>query len=365
MKLGWIELTEFRSYPSLRFDPEANVNVLVGANAAGKTNLLEAIAYLGALKSFRNAPEAALVAINGTAAVVRGEIQHGDSASLVEIEIPAAGRRRVQVNRQRLAKTSDLLGHLRIVVFLPDDLDIIKRSPAYRRDFIDDVAVQLWPVAHLDQAEYERALRQRNTLLRQMGRDTDPVTLAVWNERLSEAGAKVMVRRANAMELLSRRVDEAYRALAGDGTPVTFSYDSDWGGSLDTTISAEEHQARLWAALEVAERADKDRRTTTVGLHRDEPMFFLAGRASRTHASQGEQRTLVLSLRLASHHAVDTLTGHPPLLVLDDVFSELDMGRARALAQALPAAQTFITTARDEEVPVEGRRWTVKVGGVA
>ncbi len=365
MRLGWIELTDFRSYRQLRFDPDPSVNVLVGNNATGKTNLLEAIAYLGSLRSFRGAPEAALVQLEAQAAVIRGEVIHGDSSSLVEIELPAAGRRRVQVNRQRLARSSDLLGHLRIVVFLPDDLDVIKRSPSYRRDFIDQVAVQLWPGAHLDQAEYDRALRQRNTLLRQMGRSADAPTLAVWNERLSQAGAKVMARRAQALDRLSERVDDAYRALAGEGTPVSFSYDSDWGGSLDVGISASEHQARLWAALETAEPTDKDRRTTTVGLHRDEPQFFLAGRPSRTHASQGEQRTLVLSLRLATHHAVAALTGLPPLLVLDDVFSELDMARAQALADALPIAQTFITTARDEEVPVAGRRWSVELGRVA
>lgn len=364
MRLGWIELTDFRSYSALRFDPDPSVNVLVGANAAGKTNLLEAIAYLGSLKSFRGAPESALIRLEGPAAIVRGEVEHGESSSLVEIEIPVQGRRRVQVNRQRLARTADLLGHLRIVVFLPDDLDIVKRSPAYRREFIDDVLVQLWPGSYLDQAEYERALRQRNTLLRQMGREADPTTLAVWNERLSLAGAKLMTRRAAAMAMLAEEVDGVYERLAGRGTPVTFGYESEWGGSLDTAVAATEHQARLWAALESAERIDKDRRTSTVGLHRDEPLVFLDGRPSRTHASQGEQRTLVLALRLATHLAVSTLTGLPPLLVLDDVFSELDMDRARALASALPPAQTFITTARDEEVPVAGRRWTVAGGSV-
>ncbi len=365
MRLGWIELTSFRSYTDQRFEPDPSVNVLVGRNATGKTNLLEAIAYLGSLRSFRGAPEAALVQLEAEAAVIRGEVVHGDSSSLVEIEIPAGGRRRVQVNGQRLARSADLLGHLRIVVFLPDDLDVIKRSPSYRRDFVDEVAVQLWPGAHLDQSEYERALRQRNSLLRQMGRSTDPTTLGVWNERLSQAGAKVMGRRAQAFRMLSERVDGAYRDLAGEGTPVTFAYESEWGGSLDTTIAAPEHQAKLWAALEAAEQLDKDRRTTTVGLHRDEPQFFLGGRPARTHASQGEQRTLVLSLRLATHHAVTALTGRPPLLVLDDVFSELDMNRAQALAHALPTAQTFITTARDEEVPVAGRRWSVEPGKVA
>lgn len=365
MILEWIELASFRSYTELTFRPDPSVNVLVGANAIGKTNLLEAVSYLASLRSFRGAPDEALVALGADAAIIRGEVAHRSSTSLVEIELPRQGRRRVQVNRQRLAKTTDLLGHLRMVVFLPDDLDTIKRSPSYRRDFIDAVCVQLWPGSHLDQADYDRALRQRNSLLRQMGRDADPVTLGVWNERLARAGGTVMVRRAKAMELLATHVDAAYQALAGAATPVTIGYESQWGGSLDAGVGAEEWSARLWAALEASERADKDRRTTTVGLHRDEPTFALAGRPSRTHASQGEQRTLVLALRLASHHAVSATAGISPLLVLDDVFSELDLQRARALAEALPQAQTFITTARDEEVPVLGRRWSVTGGGVS
>ena len=364
MKLDWLELTDFRSYPSLQFAPEPTVNVLVGHNGAGKTNLLESVAYLGSLTSFRGAPDSALVSLEAASAVLRGEVQHAGSKSLVEIELPIEGRRRVQVNRQKLTRAADMLGHLRIIVFLPDDLDIVKRSPAYRRDFLDAVCVQLWPVAYLDQQEYERALRQRNSLLRQMGRNTDPTTLGVWNQRLSEAGAKVMIRRHEAIRALSAHVEQAYRALAGEATEIVLGYRSDWGGSVTETHPAEELSARLWAALEHAEATDKDRRTTTVGPHRDEPTFSINGRATRTHASQGEQRTLVLSLRLASHAAVSERVGSPPLLVLDDAFSELDMNRARALAAALPEAQTFITTARDEEVPLEGAHWEVTVGGV-
>jgi len=364
VRLDWLELANFRSYPLLEFAPEPTVNVLVGHNGAGKTNLLEAVAYLGSLTSFRGAPDSALVALEAPSAVLRGEVHHAGSNSLVEIELPVEGRRRVQVNRQRLTRAADMLGHLRIVVFLPDDLDIVKRSPSYRRDFLDAVCVQLWPVAYLDQQEYERALRQRNSLLRQMGRNTDPTTLSVWNQRLSEAGAKIMVRRHEAIEALSTHVEQAYQALAGETTEIVLGYRSEWGGSVTEPSSVEELSARLWASLEEAEATDKDRRTTTVGPHRDEPVFFINGRPTRTHASQGEQRTLVLSLRLASHAAVSERVGSPPLLVLDDVFSELDMNRARALAVALPEAQTFITTARDEEVPLAGARWEVVVGGV-
>ena len=364
MILEWLELASFRSYQELTFRPDPSINILVGPNAIGKTNLLEAVAYLASLKSFRGAPEEALVSLGAPAAIIRGEVEHQRSRSLVEIELPRQGRRRVQVNRQRLARSTDLLGHLRMIVFLPDDLDTIKRSPSYRRNFIDEVCIQMWPGSHLDQSDYERALRQRNTLLRQMGREADPVTLGVWNERLAAAGAKVMIRRARAIEALSAHVKAAYQALASSNITIALGYDSEWGGGLSIDTPEAEWAARLWSALEAAERGDKDRRTTTVGLHRDEPTFALDGRPSRTHASQGEQRTLVLALRLAAHRAVAELAGLSPLLVLDDVFSELDLQRARSLASALPEAQTFITTARHEEVPLLGRRWTVSEGRV-
>jgi DNA replication and repair protein RecF len=364
VRLDWLELTDFRSYTELAFKPEPTINVLVGDNGAGKTNLLEAIAYLGSLSSFRGAPETALVASGATKAVVRGEVNQMGSTSLVEIELPTEGRRRVQVNRQHLTRVGDMLGHLRIVVFLPDDLDIVKRGPSYRRDFLDAVCVQLWPVAFLDQQEYERALRQRNALLRQMGRSTDPATLNVWNQRLSEAGAKVMIRRYEAVAAISEHTKTAYRALTTEPSRIQIGYRSNWGGSVVDQLPVEDLTARLWAALEEAETTDKDRRVTTVGPHRDEPLLFINGQPTRTHASQGEQRTLILSLRLASHAAISERVGSPPLLILDDVFSELDIGRARSLAAALPNAQTFITTARDEEVPLKGARWEAISGGV-
>jgi len=365
VNLDWIDLVGFRSYQQLRYEPAAGVNVLVGPNGAGKTNLLEAIGYLGMLKSFRAAPDGALVSTSGDVAVIRGQVSSGDRRSLIEIEVPANGRRRIQVNRQRLARTADMLGHLRIVVFLPDDLDIIKRGPGLRRGFLDDLAVQLWPASYLDQQEYDKILRQRNGLLRFHGRDADPTTLAVWNERLSQAGAKVMERRARACASMREGADDAYRRLSSTDDAVRFGYESSWGGSLDPDEPLEGRRARLWAALEDADKDDRERRVTTRGPHRDEPVVLLGDRPSRTHASQGEQRSLILSMRLASHDAIAEVVGEPPVLVLDDVFSELDIERARALASALPTAQTFISTARFEEVPVEGTRFEVGRGGVA
>lgn len=363
MEFSWLELRDFRSYRELRIEPNPGVNVFVGANGAGKTNLLEAAAYLASLRSFRGAPEEALINDAAEAAVVRGEVRHTESTSLIESEFPRSGRRRILVNGQRPARSTDLLGHVRAVVFLPDDLDIVKRGPAYRRDFLDSVAVQLWPGAYLDQQEYERALRQRNTLLRQSGRDVDQPTLSVWDQRLSQAAGKLMVRRAAAAAALRERISETYAMLSGGGTRIELHYGSKWGGSLRGE-PAETVAAVLTAALEDSRRADTERRVTTMGPHRDEPWFTVEDRDARTRASQGEQRTLALSLRLASHIAISEATGETALLLLDDVFSELDMERANALAHMLPAAQTFITTAREEEVPVHGRTFIVEPGSI-
>ena len=364
MQVDWVELSGFRSYKHVRLDPEPGINVLVGENATGKTNVLEAIAYLASLRSFRGVAESALVNDEAESAVLRGSIDRKEGSSLIEVEIPRQGRRRVQVNRQRPGRSSDLLGHLRVVVFLPDDLDIVKRGPAYRRDFLDAAAVQLWPGSYLDQQEYERAVRQRNSLLRQEGRDADSVTLAVWNQRMSQAGAKVMERRARTSEAISPWIKSIYERLAGEEVEVSFQYQSRWSGSLETATSLADREKALLDALEDSDRVDRERRVTTVGPHRDEPVVMLNGRDTRSKASQGEQRTIMLAMRLASHEAVAEAVGEPPILILDDVFSELDRARAGALAGALPTAQTFITTARFEEVPVEGHRWTVQQGSI-
>lgn len=365
MELAWLELTDFRSYKALRFAPDSEINVLVGANAAGKTNLLEAIGYLGLLGSFRGAPDDALVRDGSEAAVLRAELRHVDRTALVEVELHRERRRRVQVNSQRLTKFADILNHVRMVVFQPDDLDIAKRSASYRRDFADKAAIQLWPGAQRDLSDYQRTLRQRNAFLKQAGPGASRGSLDVWNEQLAETGAALFARRAATMDVLAPFVQAAYAHLAGEPEEARIVYSSTWGGDAEAAGGPEEWKARLWEAVEQATEKDLLRRTTTVGLHRDDPMLFLGDRNTRTHASQGEQRSLVLALRLAQQSAISQGTGLVPVTLLDDVFSELDLSRAKALAAALPGGQTFITTARDEEVPIEGRRWTVVEGGVS
>ncbi|MFP4553145.1 MAG: DNA replication/repair protein RecF [Actinomycetota bacterium] len=362
MRADWVSLLDFRSYSRLDWRPDPGVNLLIGPNGAGKTNLLESIAYLATLKSFRSVPDNGLIADDADSAVIRAGLHGEERERLIEIEIPRHGSRTTQVDKTRLRRTSDLLGVLRVVAFLPEDLDLIKRGPAYRRDLLDDIAVQLWPAAHLDQSEYERALRQRNAFLKQ-GRP-DESTLAVWDSRLSQAGGRVLARRARVIELLSGMLAEAYAEIAHAETRAGFTYSPSWSGEIDDA-SAADFGERIANSLVDSRRIDYERRMTTVGPHRDEPGFSIDGHEARVHGSQGEQRTMALAVKLAAHRAVSSSVGESPVLLLDDVFSELDPDRANALAGALPGeTQTMITSARPEDVPVSGSVWQVDEGRV-
>ncbi len=361
MKVDWVSLNHFRSYDELDWRPDPGVNLLLGPNGAGKTNLLEAIAYLSSLRSFRSVPDAALIGDGHDAAVVRAGISSTDRDRLVEVELPRIGGRRTQLDKTRLQRTADLLGVIRVIAFLPEDLDLIKRGPAYRRDLLDEVAVQLWPAAHHDQGEFDRALRQRNAFLKSGERDD--ATLSVWDARLAQSGGRVLARRARVIETLSPHLEVAYQEIAGRPERAAIGYIASWGEDERLDRAAADFTADLIAALEKSRRLDYERRLTTVGPHRDEPLLGLDGTDTRTHGSQGEQRTMALAIKLAAHRAVADMTGEPPVLLLDDVFSELDPQRAEALAKTLPPdAQTLITSARPEDVPIDGSVWRVGEG---
>jgi DNA replication and repair protein RecF len=361
MRVDWLSLLAFRSYKSLEWSPEPGVNLLFGPNGAGKTNALEAIGYLGSLKSFRSSPDAAVIADGADSAVIRAGLTSEDRNRLVEIELPRQGSRRTQVDKTRLKRAADLLGVVRVVAFLPDDLDLIKRGPSYRRDLLDAIAVQLWPAAYLDQSEFERSLRQRNAFLKIGGRDD--ATLSVWDSRLAQSAGRVMARRARVIETLSTALLDAYKEIAQDASVASFTYHTSWGASELRRASAAEFADSIAKALEESRRHDYERRMTTVGPHRDDPGFSIDGHETRTHGSQGEHRTMALAVRLATHRAITEAVGESPILLLDDVFSELDSDRASALARSLPSdTQTIITSARPEDIPISGSIWKV-IGG--
>lgn len=336
MEIDRIWLTDYRSYPTLELELPAGLTAVLGDNGRGKTNLLEALGYLATLRSFRGAPTEALVRRGAERAVVRAEVSDEGRTQLIEAEISPGGRGRVLVNRQRLGRTRDLLGTLRVTVFSPDDLELLKGGPSVRRELIDDAVVALRPADDLVRSDWEKALRQRNALLKQThGRldEAAEVTLEVWDTKLSQAGDQLGRLREAALRRLEPEVVRAYRDVAGEHQDVSLRLDAPW------------RDAGLAAALAAA-RADELRRgVTLVGPHRDEVVIELGGLPARTHASQGEQRCLALALRLALHRTLTDEFGRPPVLLLDDVFSELDPGRSAALLAALPPGQTVLSSA--------------------
>jgi DNA replication and repair protein RecF len=364
VRLEWLDISGFRCHDQLRFEPAPGVNVLIGANGAGKTSLLEAIGYLVTLASFRRSPDAALVAVDATAAVVRGAFSGARRDTIVEIEMPGQGRRRVLVNAKRVQGRAEIAEGVSLVAFLPDDLDLVKRGPALRREFLDDAATQLWPAAATEHREFDRALRQRNALLRAEGRRADPVTLDVWDDRVSRLGARVTWRRLDVLDSLSDAVGIVHREISGESEHISWTYLSSAVGPISDRPAESVMADELLGALGAARLDDVERRTTTVGPHRDELVIAIGDRDARMRASQGEQRSIALALRVAFHRGLTARRDEPPILLLDDVFSELDPGRSRRLVDQLPTGQVFVTSARADEVPLVGQRWDVTPGAV-
>ncbi|MGH9088703.1 MAG: DNA replication/repair protein RecF [Acidimicrobiales bacterium] len=355
-----LELHDLRAFSHAALEPAPEgTTVLVGPNGGGKTTFLEAVGFLGTQRSFRTTDRAAMVRVGADRAIVRADLERDGQPLLVEAELPTSGRVRTQVNRQPARDRRHLARAVPVTVFSPDDLAVVRGPPANRRNLLDDALrlLDLRTATALD--ELDRALRQRAALLRQAGgRCTADIatSLDVWDERLAVAGNLVALARRELVTSLAPLVVDAYGVLAGAGTAgpgatraggdprapaatpppstlaVALAYLPTWEGDL--------------AAALVASRAvDVRRAATTVGPHRDDLAVSLEARDARTQASQGEQRSLALALRLALHRLVTDRTGVAPILLLDDVFSELDPVRSRALVRLLPPCQSLLTTA--------------------
>ena len=340
-----LELIDFRNYAAGTFDLTSGTTAIIGGNGQGKTNLAESLAYLATLSSFRGAPNEAMVRAGADTAVIRATIRYDDGReTLIEAELAVAGRNRVQVNRQKLARVRDLLGVVRVTVFSPDDLVLVKGGPGERRRYMDDTLVALATKYDAARLEIDRIVKQRNTLLKQAGgrlNDELAVTLDVWDAKFADVADQFGYARATLVSRIAPMVQEAYDNLAGVATPIELTYEPEW------------RRSGLVAALAEARAADVRRGVSTVGPHRDELGVTINGLPGRTHASQGEQRTLALALRLAAHRLVTERTGQAPVLVLDDVLSELDDDRSSALLAHIPPGQVVITTA--SELPVDAR----------
>jgi DNA replication and repair protein RecF len=338
--LRHLELHDVRLFVEAQLDVATDGStVLVGPNGSGKTTLLEAVSYLGSQRSFRTTARDAMVRNGEDRAIVRATLERESRPLVVESEIRASGGTRTLVNHRLVHGRAELADAVPVTVFSPDDLGVVQGPPARRREVVDAALRLVDHMAGANLDAMERVLRQRAALLRQaQGRLGPEVasTLDVWDERLVAFGMVVSDARRALLEDAGPLVEEAYASLADSppGSPVVtaMTYVPGWQGDLAD-------------ALVASRRDDVRRAATTVGPHRDEVVLCIEGRDARVRASQGEQRSFALALRLALHRLVTGRRGGAPLLLLDDVFSELDPDRSRALVRHLPRGQALLTTA--------------------
>ncbi len=345
-RIGRLWLDDFRCLERVALELGTGLTLFSGRNGQGKTSLLEAIGWVARTRSFRGVPDAALVRAGHAEAIVRAEVHTGERLQLFEAQIRATGRNRILCNKQTVVRARDLHGLVRVTVFAPDDLALVKAGPSARREYLDELLVMLAARYDAARADYERVLKHRNALLRSGVRDAeDRATLDVFDEQLVTAGTEIVRGRLLLIERLLPVLVQAYRALAEDEPTVAAVYEAEWCPRPLSPADAGHVETTLRDALVQRAQAERERGVTLVGPHRDEWRLHLGDLDARTQASQGEQRTLALAMRLAGHAVVTDLAGAAPILLLDDVFSELDTARAAALIRNLPGGQTLLTSA--------------------
>jgi DNA replication and repair protein RecF len=369
--LAHLSLADFRSYASVELPLEPGVTALVGPNGQGKTNLVEAVGYLANLSSHRVAADGPLVRSGAERAVVRGTVVRDGRMLLLEVEINPGKANRARINKSPVPRPRDLLGALRTVLFAPEDLALVKGDPTDRRHFLDDLLVARTPRLAGVRADYDRVLKQRNALLKTAGLarrsgGPDLRTLDVWDTHLSTVGGELLAARLELVEVLRPLVDKSYAAVARGAAAVGIEYVSSLGPGVELVPDREVLAAALSAALAGVRADELDRGITLVGPHRDELAFTLNDLPARGYASHGESWSLALALRLGSYDLL-CADGGEPVLILDDVFAELDSDRRDRLAELVaPAEQVLITAAVVADVPelLAGARVNVMDGEV-
>jgi len=374
--LSRLSLTDFRSYQSADVTLEPGVTAFLGSNGQGKTNLVEAAAYLATFASHRVATDAPLIRHGCEQAILRALISAAGRESLLEIEINASRANRVRLNRAPAPRPREVLGVLRCVLFAPDDVAVVKGDPDQRRRYLDDLLVATRPRYAGVRADYERVLRQRTALLKSARArgGTPPGALEVWDDHLVAAGAQLTAGRLRLIGEIRPLVGSCYSAVSGTQRDTDLRYRMSAIPAAGNGISdsdpepeLEKLAASLHDALAQRRRAELERAVCLVGPHRDELELRIGGLPARGYASHGESWSLALALRLAAYQLLRS-GGEDPVLMLDDVFAELDSQRRERLADlVLDAEQVLVTAAVPDDVPagLSGARFTVAAGVIS
>lgn len=402
MYLEHLSLTDFRSYAQVDLALGPGVTVLVGSNGIGKTNLMEAIGYLATLSSHRVSSDGPLLRFGTDRSLVRARVVRGGQTTVLELEINASRANRGRINRSNPVRARDLLGICQTVLFAPEDLALVKGDPSNRRRFLDELLVSLIPRHSATRTDYDRVLKQRNALLKsaRAGKFTaaHEATLDVWDQHMARAGAELLHARLELVERLRPHLAKAYAQLTDGSKEAGAQYrstlqnlmDDDGGAAFGANggsaaagavvsaagaedlkhLTVEELTDHYVQAFAASRRKELERGISLVGPHRDELELILGQAPAKGYASHGETWSMCLSLRLASYYVMldDARTGgSAPILILDDVFAELDVQRRRKLAAIVSGAeQVLVTAAVDADIPAElsGRRVKVIPGGI-
>jgi DNA replication and repair protein RecF len=355
MYVRHLGLREFRSWPQIDIELEAGRTVFVGPNGYGKTNLVEALWYSATLGSHRVATDAPLIRAGAPRAVISTIVVNEGRELAVDIEITAGKVNKARLNRSPVRSPREVLGVLRAVLFAPEDLALVRGDPSERRRYLDELATLRRPTLAAVRADYDRVVRQRTALLKTAAgqRSRDPgllSTLDVWDGHLAEHGARLLEARVELVNALRPEVEKAYQLLAPGSRTADARYRSSVQIDGEET-SAPTLETALLEGLAARRDAELDRGVCLVGPHRDELELILGDQPARGYASHGESWSMALSLRLAAYELLRS-EGTDPVLLLDDVFAELDTARRRALATvASSAEQVLITAAVDDDIP--------------
>ncbi|WAS06628.1 DNA replication/repair protein RecF [Gloeomargaritales cyanobacterium VI4D9] len=340
MYLHHLHLWHFRNYTEQAITFSGNQTILLGDNAQGKSNLIEAILLLATLHSPRAQRDGDLIQTNQAMARLQADVERQPDPAQLTLTLRASGRRTLAVNQQTQRRQVDFLGYLRAVFFSCLDLELVRGGPGQRREWLDQTLVQLEPLYSQLLQEYQRVLRQRNALLRQ--EPLTPAHLTPWNDLLIQTGTRLIRRRFRLLERLAPLAQTWHQRISQAAEALEITY------APCVPVPENDHEvirAQFQRQLEVKLPAELAQKTTLVGPHRDEVQFRLNGHPARTYASQGQQRTLVLALKMAELELLETILGEPPLLLLDDVLAELDLKRQQQLLTIISErVQTIITT---------------------
>ena len=357
MFISNLTLTNFRSYSNLALELEPGITIFVGRNGEGKTNIVEAILYLSYLNSHRVATDVPLIQLGFSSAYIRAKTITPEREYLVELEINGEKANRARINQNPTKSQRDLFGLVQAIYFSPEDLDLVRGDPTERRRFIDQLITLRSPRMAGIISDYERAVRQRNSLLKSRAH---PDALTPWDQQVADFGGKIMAARISTLKELTPIFNSVYNEISEEKkTDILYKSHIE-----EVSTSAESNTTQILERIRTTRSAELERGLTLTGPHRDDLTLVLGNHIVKGFASHGESWSVALALKLATYKLLQN-DGYSPILILDDVFSELDEGRRLQLIQlAQSAEQTLITVAVENDLPstLQGKRYLIKSG---